>query len=291
MTTSKAQITAEQAEKLIANLRALPDRPIGEHLSDDDFVDYAMEALEPPEIERLDTHLASCMECVAEMERLVAAAEIWATEPLPPLPTSPTMVETWWARLWKRVTGWFGPKEPIPESFKTLIIEVARGVITPLAAEELPLFQATCEAFFKDIQHALKVLADQRRPAEMLGFGIEGRTGSITPAVLGVTAEVVHFVAGRVKEVRPGEGDEVVVELVKVILGRLRPETEEEIGDPVVFSAVSGKPLPKWEHHPDRITEVRLFAIEQAARFGLPEEQALRLADALVEERASGARV
>lgn len=109
------------------------------------------------------------------------------------------------ARLWKRVTGWFGPKEPIPESFKTLIIEVARGVITPLAAEELPLFQATCEAFFKDIQHALKVLADQRRPAEMLGFGIEGRTGSITPAVLGVTAEVVHFVAGRVKEVRPGK--------------------------------------------------------------------------------------
>lgn len=58
-----------------------------------------------------------------------------------------------------------------------------------------------------------------------------------------------------------------------------------------MFSAVSGKPLPKWEHHPDRITEVRLFAIEQAARFGLPEEQALRLADALVEERASGAGV
>jgi hypothetical protein len=282
MTQHKIQVTTKQVNKLIADLRALPDRPVGAHLSDDEFIDYTMETLEPPEIERLDTHLASCMDCVAEMERLVGAAEIWAKEPLPPLPTSPPMVEKWWARLWKRVTEWFGPKEPIPESLKTLIIEVARGVVTPLAAEELPLFQATCEAFLKDVRHALKILADQRRPAEMLAFGIEGRTGSITPAVLGVTVEVVQYVARRVKEVRPGESDEAVVELVKVILGRSRPEAEQEKGSPPLIYVADYIP-PKWEYHPDRITEVRIFAVEQACRFGLPEEQARRLANALVE--------
>lgn len=280
MTKREIQVTTDRVNKLIADLRALPDTPIGAHLSDDEFIGYTMEALEPRGIERLDTHLASCPDCAAEMERLVDAAEVWGKQPLRP-PSAVVQKNGWW----KRIASWFGPNEPIPGSLKTLITEVARGVVTPLAPEELPLFQATSAAFFKDVQHILKVLADQRRPAEMLGFGVEGRTGSITPAVLGVTTEVVQFMAERVKEARPEESDEVVAELVKKIFGRPQPEGEEgKEAPPLLF--VAEKCIPNWECHPDRITEVRHFAFERACRFGLPEDQARRLADALADRVA-----
>lgn len=71
------QVTSGQLDRLIADIRALPSEPVGEHLMDDEFIDYTMEALAPPEFARLDTHLASCPECAAEMERLMEASEVW----------------------------------------------------------------------------------------------------------------------------------------------------------------------------------------------------------------------
>ena len=76
------QVTTEQLGRLVADLRALPGEPVGEHLSDEEFVGYTMEALQPPAIGRLDTHLASCPECATEMERLVEAAQGWDEERL-----------------------------------------------------------------------------------------------------------------------------------------------------------------------------------------------------------------
>lgn len=93
---SKLQVTTNQLDKLIAEIRALPGKPVGDHLfSDDEFISYAMETLEPQQIERIDAHLASCPECATEMERLVEAAEVWRGE----------QGEQRLAALWARARG------------------------------------------------------------------------------------------------------------------------------------------------------------------------------------------
>jgi hypothetical protein len=76
----KIQVTRDQLDKLIADIHALPDEPVGDHLPDDEFIGYTMEALVQEEVVRIDAHLASCPDCASEMERLMEASEIWRGE-------------------------------------------------------------------------------------------------------------------------------------------------------------------------------------------------------------------
>jgi hypothetical protein len=81
METLKIRITSKEFEELIAMLRNLPDEPVGEHLSDDEFISYVMQELPDPDLERIDEHLDSCPECTAEMERLLEIYELWRKDP------------------------------------------------------------------------------------------------------------------------------------------------------------------------------------------------------------------
>lgn len=73
----KNQYTTAQLNKLITEIRALPRKPVGDHLSDDEFIGYTLETLDPQHFERVDGHLASCPECTTEMKRLIEASEEW----------------------------------------------------------------------------------------------------------------------------------------------------------------------------------------------------------------------
>lgn len=73
----KIQVRRGQLDRLIADIRALPSEPVGDHLTDDQLISYAMEALAPEEVEGLDAHLASCPDCTSEMERLLDTSEAW----------------------------------------------------------------------------------------------------------------------------------------------------------------------------------------------------------------------
>jgi anti-sigma factor RsiW len=81
MKTRKIQLTAKKVDELMALFRAVPAEPVGDHLSDEEFIGYAMETLTTKEVQRVDEHLASCPDCAAEMEPLVAASEVWRGEP------------------------------------------------------------------------------------------------------------------------------------------------------------------------------------------------------------------
>jgi anti-sigma factor RsiW len=81
MKTRKIQVKANQLNSLIGDVRAVPAEPVGYHLSDDQFIDYAAETLTPEEVQQTDQHLASCPDCAEEMERFVAASEVWRGEP------------------------------------------------------------------------------------------------------------------------------------------------------------------------------------------------------------------
>lgn len=74
------QITPEKVAQLIALFRNLPKQPIGEHLSDDEFVGYAAEALTDEETQRVDIHLGSCPDCAKQMEKLLEISLAWHGE-------------------------------------------------------------------------------------------------------------------------------------------------------------------------------------------------------------------
>jgi hypothetical protein len=80
MKTEKIRVTANQLAKLMDDLRALPPVPVGDCLSDDEFIGYATETLSAEQVERLDKHLGSCPACATEMERLLQGAEAWSGE-------------------------------------------------------------------------------------------------------------------------------------------------------------------------------------------------------------------
>jgi 3-oxoacyl-[acyl-carrier-protein] synthase II len=80
MKSHKNRVRTDQLEKLIDDIHSLPAEPIGEHLSDDQFILYSMEMLSKEETQSVDTHLASCEQCAIVMERLIEESKPWQSE-------------------------------------------------------------------------------------------------------------------------------------------------------------------------------------------------------------------
>ena len=77
MKPRKIQVTPKQLDRLLEAVRTLPEAPVGEHLSDDQFILYSMSTLSPEATSIVDQHLASCSDCATEMQRLLEASESW----------------------------------------------------------------------------------------------------------------------------------------------------------------------------------------------------------------------
>lgn len=80
MKAHKVRITAQKVDELMALFRAMPTEPIGAHLSDEEFIGYAMQTLRQEDVSRIDEHLATCPDCTVEVERLLEGAEAWSGE-------------------------------------------------------------------------------------------------------------------------------------------------------------------------------------------------------------------
>lgn len=76
----KIQITPDKVDQLMTLFRNLPRQPVGNHLSDDEFVGYAAETLTEAETQRVDEHLASCPTCAEEMGKLLEISQAWHGE-------------------------------------------------------------------------------------------------------------------------------------------------------------------------------------------------------------------
>lgn len=70
-------MTAEQGTRLFEDLWALPVEPVGTHLSDEAFMNYALQRLNHDDVESLDAHLASCLDCTTTMCQLLDVADAW----------------------------------------------------------------------------------------------------------------------------------------------------------------------------------------------------------------------
>jgi tetratricopeptide (TPR) repeat protein len=71
------RVTRSQIRRLLEDFRKVSDFPKeSDHLDDPEFAGYSLELLNREETERVDRHLASCLECLDEMERLTITGHL-----------------------------------------------------------------------------------------------------------------------------------------------------------------------------------------------------------------------
>ena len=147
--------------------------------------------------------------------------------------------------------------------------DVARDLVRELAPEEIPLFRANSEAYFKNPQEVLK---EHTGEDEMLGFGTGEVISLLTPVALAVSVEVVKFVAEEAKKSFKAEGSSTINDLVKSMFKKFRPAEEKK-----------EKP-PETQLTLEQLKEVHKIAFAKGRQLKLSELRANRLADALVAE-------
>lgn len=154
---------------------------------------------------------------------------------------------------------------------RDVVTELGRELVASVAPQELPLFRAISEDYFKRPE---KVLGDQKGKDELLGFGYGEAIAYATPVVLAVTASVVKFLSEEVKKSLREEGASVVKETVKRLFRKFRPAGSAEPAGSAHASIIVT---------PAQAGEVRRLALERARQLRLPEADAARLADLLVQ--------
>ena len=145
--------------------------------------------------------------------------------------------------------------------------DLARDLVNQVAPEEMPLFRATSEAYFKDPQRVLK---EHTGKDEMLGFGTGEVIFLVTPVAVAVSVEVVRFVTEEVGKSFKAESSAFVAALVKSVFKKYRPILERE-------ARPTASPLT-----PEQLREIHVIALTKARQLKLSEARAKILADALV---------
>jgi hypothetical protein len=143
-----------------------------------------------------------------------------------------------------------------------LIASIARDLVAQTAPQELPLFQATSEAYFKNPQ---KLLRSQSGKDEMLGFGVVDTMSVVmaSPIILNIVNDVVTVLIGEARDAG----------FFKRLFGKSR-STDEPTKGP--------RPLTR-----EMMQQMYQVALEKGRQFQLSEAQAAQLADSLVAKIAT----
>lgn len=150
------------------------------------------------------------------------------------------------------------------------VSELARDVVARAAPEELPMFTAMRETYFRDPE---KALAQQGSEEQALGFGMAAAAQLLTPLVLKVVSEVVRFVAEQFTQQMKEEGKSTLRPRFKRFFRWLKgvfglAETEAPLSPPRLTQA--------------QLQQVYDLALQKALQAALSKEKARLLADSLV---------
>jgi hypothetical protein len=145
-----------------------------------------------------------------------------------------------------------------------LVAALARDTVARVAPEELTLFPAASEAYFKNPSRVTK----SRGGDDLLGFGGGADVTFLTPVALYVATEVVRFVVEELAKAASKEGAAVIADHVHAVFGRLRPAQPEH--------------QPAASLSEAQLVRVRQLAVERASQLGIPADKAAFLADAVV---------
>jgi hypothetical protein len=149
---------------------------------------------------------------------------------------------------------------------KQLVANVARDVVSQMAPQELPLFRATSEAYFKDPH---KTLQTQSGKDEMLGFGTGEAVSFLTPIALAVMGEVIKYLFEQVKLATKAESAAWISDMVKAMFKKLTPTGKAAQSKPAALT-------------PEQLSQVRQIVIRKARQLKLPDDKARTLADTVI---------
>lgn len=147
-----------------------------------------------------------------------------------------------------------------------LVAALARATVEKAAPEELPLFQATSEAYFADP----KALERGGGKDEMLGFGVDAAMLLVTPIALQVAKDVIGFLGQQLRERAAAEGEGAIDRIIARLVNR-----------------DGGEEGPVAELTDEQLEQVRTLALEKGRALKLSEERASLLADSLVGSLAT----
>lgn len=149
------------------------------------------------------------------------------------------------------------------------VSELSRDLVSEVAPQELPLFRAASEAFYKDPEN---LTAERPATDDMLGFGTGEAVALLTPVIIAVSQQVVLFVMEQVKKSGEEQGATLINETVKKMFKKFRPARKD---GPVPLDS-------------EQLAQVRKMALKQALELKLSEQRARLLADAIVGRLAIG---
>jgi hypothetical protein len=139
-----------------------------------------------------------------------------------------------------------------------LVTDIARDLIAQTAPQELPLFQATSEAYFKNPDK----MKDQAGKEETLSFDV-GTVSVIlvSPIILIIVDEVVEVIIGKV-------ADSGIIRKILKKLGLIK-EKEKKVTLPLSLTH-------------EQMQKIYAIAVETALQYKLPKSQAEQLAESLI---------
>ncbi len=152
---------------------------------------------------------------------------------------------------------------------RPLIEALARSQVAEVAPNELMLFRATSEAYFKrpgEPQHR------QVGDGDMLGFGVGGTVTFLTPVILAVASEVVGFLAAELAKQLKSQSTDAITTAIKRLFKPLQALAAGE-------SSATAAPPPLNQ---SQLTRIRKLAYEKAKQFSLPDDKAGLLADSMI---------
>lgn len=151
---------------------------------------------------------------------------------------------------------------------RDLITALSREIVADVAPEEADLFDDLVQEYYEDPTPPGE--RPRTRGADPLGFGLDGMVIAMTPAVTAMVTAIGTLAINLAMEAFAGAGADVIREKATALL---RGKKDDDGSTPVPLDA----------SHLKRMHEA---AYAEALRYGVSEENANRLADALLRHMA-----
>lgn len=159
-----------------------------------------------------------------------------------------------------------------------LIADLARELVRQAAPQEMPLFKATSEAYFKDPR---QVLNKARAEEEALAFGASESIAFLTPILLMIGKEVVAYLQEEAKKTLKTEGAAAVNEFIKRIFRGKQAAAAAPASTATASAAPAAQPASPALNQ-EQARQVWQIAYQQAMVMRLSETRAKLLADSVI---------
>ena len=154
-----------------------------------------------------------------------------------------------------------------------LVDDLGREMVETLVPQELPIYPANSEAYFKNPEKALE---GSKQKEETLAFDV-GAAGAtfLTPVILAVVSEVIKHLVNAVKETVKTEGATLLSETVSKYLNKLRTSASD--------GRSGGQPdSEEYSVSSEELQTIHKLAYDRAIVLKLNESSARTLADSVV---------